>query len=300
MNRVLVTGATGFIGRHTLAPLRKLGYEVHATSSTKNLSGESNIYWHTLDLLQGDDIGRVMRLVKPTHLLHLAWDTTPGKYATSTENLQWVKASLSLLEAFVEQGGRRVVFAGSCAEYDWDYGVCIENKTPCSPRTLYGHSKQSTQKMASSFCQQQQVSFAQGRVFYLFGPHEHPARFVPQVISGLLNQKNTACSEGLQLRDFLYVKDVANAFVTLLDSQVEGAVNIASGKPRSLRKLVEIITSYTGNTEVIQFGELATADDEPEVLLANTSRLTKEVKWQPEYSMEQALKETVDWWRACQ
>lgn len=300
MNRVLVTGATGFIGRHTLEPLRQLGYEVHAASSSDHLSDDSNIHWHTLDLLQGDGIGRVMRLVKPTHLLHLAWDTTPGKYSISTENLHWVKASLNLLEAFVEQGGRRVVFAGSCAEYDWDYGVCIENKTPCSPRTLYGHSKQSVQQIASSFCQQQQISFAQGRVFYLFGPHEHSARFVPQVINGLLSQKNTDCSEGLQLRDFLYVKDVASAFVSLLDSPVKGVVNIASGMPHSLRQLVEIITQFTGNAEVIQFGELATAENEPEILLANTSRLTKEVKWQAEYSMEQALKETVDWWRLCQ
>lgn len=296
MKRVLVTGGTGFVGRHVLTPLHQSHYEVHAITSSSQSGEKDNVQWHQHDLLH-DDVQPLVHRIRPTHLLHLAWDTTPGKYSDSDENLRWLKASLSLLEAFAAQGGERVVMAGSCAEYDWEYGVCIESKTPCSPTTLYGHCKHAMQKIGGSFCQEKQVSFAQGRVFFLYGEHEHSARFIPQVINGLFDKKPTPCTEGRQLRDFLYVKDAASAFVSLLNSDVEGAVNIASGKPCSLRQIVELVMQYTENSNSIKFGELEMAGNEPDLILANTRRLNHKVKWQPEYSLEQGLKETVDWWK---
>ena len=301
MKRVLVTGATGFIGRHTLKPLLKSGYSVHAITS-KGMSNDMPVYkkitWHLIDLFNQHDIDGLLKNIQPTHLLHLAWDTTPGKFWNGSSNLFWLRTSLELIESFKKYGGQRIVLAGSCAEYDWDFGLCKEGKTPCLPNTLYGHSKNSLRNLACSFGLQHNISVAQGAVFFLFGPHEQPVRFVPQIINGILNEEETSCTEGLQLRDFLYVIDAGAAFVALLNSKVEGLVNIASGKPYSLRQIVKIITEYTGKADLIKFGEKPLSLTEPPFLLASTTRLNKEVRWYPKYSLRNALVETVNWWRS--
>lgn len=153
--RVLITGASGFVGRHTVPLLLKGGYEVHAVHcGSASLDEEPRLFWHRCDLLNADEQRRLVKQVKPTHLLHLAWYATPGKYWTSVENIRWVKASLDLTINFMEQGGKRAVFAGTCAEYDWSYGYCSEGVTPTRPATLYGTCKNSLQDMVGHLSRQ--------------------------------------------------------------------------------------------------------------------------------------------------
>lgn len=100
------------------------------------------------------------------------------------------------------------------------------------------------------------------------------------------------------MRDFLYIEDAARAFVSLLDSVVTGAVNIASGKGISVRDLVEAISKKTGNDNRVQYGARPTNASEPPELVADISRLTDEAVWQPQYSMDQSLNLTVQWWKS--
>ena len=117
MKRVLVTGATGFVGRHSPLALAARGFEVHATCLTG--TPDTSATWHRVDLLDHAQVDRLLNEVRPTHLLHFAWYAVHGKYWTSTENLRWVESSLALLRSFVDRGGRRAVIAGTCTEYDW-------------------------------------------------------------------------------------------------------------------------------------------------------------------------------------
>ena len=205
MKRILVTGARGFIGRHCLPLLVARGYEVHAVSSQRITANASDVYWYQADLLDPSQVLALVTKVRAGHLLHLAWYTVPGKYWTSPKNLRWVQASVSLLQEFVAHGGQRVVMAGSCAEYDWRYGYCSEAVTPLAPRTLYGTCKHSLQLVLSAFAKQTGLSAAWGRIFFLFGPYEHPDRLVAFVIRSLLKGEAARCSHGNQIRDFLYV-----------------------------------------------------------------------------------------------
>src|SRR4051812_46284141 len=97
--RVLVTGATGFISRHSLAPLRRRGFEVHALARSIPADTTPGITWHTGDLLTGD-ARSLLEAVRPTHLLHFAWYAEHGKFWTSAHNLEWISATLSLLRDF--------------------------------------------------------------------------------------------------------------------------------------------------------------------------------------------------------
>jgi len=181
MKRVLLTGAAGFIGRHCLPLVSPSDYEVHAVSSRVPDGNQSGVQWHQVDLLDVGHATELIATVRPTHLLHFAWYADPGQYWSSLENFRWVQASLALLQAFTEIGGRRVVMAGTCAEYDWKCGYCCEQRTPLMPVSVYGICKHSMQIMLEGFTRQTGVSAAWGRIFFLYGPHEHPHRLVSSV-----------------------------------------------------------------------------------------------------------------------
>jgi len=297
MKKVLITGASGFIGRHCLPILLTRGYEVHAADSRGSAENMPDVCWHQVDLLDSLEIRRLMDEVRPTHLLHFAWFTTPGEYWTARENLDWVRASLDLLQAFEEHGGKRVVMAGTCAEYDWRYGYCSEHITPLAPATLYGTCKHSLQIVLDSFARQTGLGAAWGRIFFLYGPHEHPTRLISSVIISLLKGEPARCSHGNQIRDFLYVQDVADAFVALLETTVSGPVNIASGHPNTIKDVIHRIAEKIGRTDLIQLGVIPVSENEPHLLVADVGRLTSEVGWLPKYNLDRGLDKTIDWWK---
>ena len=226
--KILITGATGFIGRHCLPLFVEKGYEVHAVSFSENDFSYSDVRWHQVDLLNSQETASLVSSVIATHLLHLAWYTEHKKYWTALENHDWVRASFDLVKAFRSYGGQRAVIAGTCAEYDWGQGRCSEDTTPLLPATLYGACRNELRQKIETFSKESGLSSAWVRIFFVYGPAEHPNRLVSSVIASLLEGKLIPCSEGNQKRDFLYVEDVASAFVALLESDFCGAINIGS------------------------------------------------------------------------
>jgi nucleoside-diphosphate-sugar epimerase len=255
------------------------------------------VQWVEADLINPLETNALLIQFQPTHLLHFAWYAEPGKFWNAPENFQWVQASLSLLQSFARNGGRRMVSAGTCAEYDWNYGYCVEQRTPLVPATIYGTCKNALKSLQSAFCRQAGISQAWGRIFFLYGPREHPNRLVASVINALRHQEPARCSHGSQIRDFMHVQDAAEAFVALLDSEVEGPVNIASGKPVALKEVIYKIADRLNRPELVELGAIPSPPDDPPLLLADARRLTQEVGWKPRFDLASGLEQTIHWWQ---
>jgi nucleoside-diphosphate-sugar epimerase len=298
MKRILVTGASGFVGSHVLAQLLEQGYEVHAVDMRQWHDAPPAVLWHHADLLNHLQTADLIKEVRPTHLLHFAWYSEPKLYWNSTENFRWLESSISLLRSFHLHGGRRLVMAGTCAEYDWDYGFCSELITPCNPVTPYGACKNILQETLRAYSEEVHLSSAWGRIFFMYGPGENTSRLVASVVTSALRGELVPCSHGAQLRDFLHVEDVASAFIALLESDVSGPVNIASGHPVAIRDLVLAAADLVGAKERIQFGALATPKNDPPLLVGDSRRLNMEVGWHPRYDLLAGIEKTVHWWKS--
>ena len=296
MKRVLLTGAGGYIGRHMIGDLVSRGYEVHALSRSA-AENSNNVIWHTTDLLDDAATRSLLSGVGASHLIHLAWVTEPGMYSQSPENNVWLKASQNLLECFADHGGERVLLTGTCAEYDWTDGHCVEDETPLRAKSPYAKAKLAFRDAAYALADTSDLSLAWARVFFSFGPHERAERLVPTVINTLLAGDRAKCIEGSLLRDFMYVPDVASAMVAVLDNDFGGDINIASGKPLTMENFITRIAAKLNAADRVDFGHYPRRPEEPQKITADISRLRDTVGWAPEYDLDSALDETIAWWR---
>jgi nucleoside-diphosphate-sugar epimerase len=279
--------------------LVKAGFDVHAVAR-RPVETQEAVTWHGIDLLDRVQMQHLVKNLAPSHLLHFAWYAEPGRYWTAPENLDWLRASLALLQDFVLNGGRRAVMAGTCAEYDWSGGVCDEASTALVPGALYGTCKHALQQVLATYSRQSGLSSAWGRIFFPYGPYEHPSRLVSSVTCALLEGRPAPCTSGEQKRDFIYVGDVAGAFVALLNSNIEGAVNIGSGRSVSVKDVVTRIAKRLDRMDLLRLGALSSQQSEPPLVVADIRRLENEVRWHSTMSLDAGIGATIDWWRARQ
>jgi len=299
MARVLITGATGFVGSHAIQPLLSGGYDVHAiTSQPSRADNEADsVSWHTTDLFDEAATRALLSKIKPTHLLHLAWYVEPGKLISAHENFDWVASSMNLVRAFREAGGERVVCCGSCYEYSWRDGVCGESTTPTTPDTIYGVTKNALREMIEAYAQNTDLSVAWARAFFLYGPRENPNRLASSIVLSLLKNQPAKCSHGRQVRDYGHVQDIADGIVALLDSDYQGALNVATGAETQVRDIATAIGDILGKPELIELGALPARPNDVPVVIADISKSREVLDWKPKFDLKSGLQHTIEWWR---
>ena len=289
--KVMLTGASGFLGRYVLDSLRRHGIDTVMVG--RRLPGDSAFAgFSEADLLAAPDFAVLVREAGVTHLLHLAWYAEHGKYWTSPLNLRWVDATTRLVESFCEAGGKQVVVAGTCAEYDWAHGYCREDNTPLSPATLYGTAKDVARRLVMAVCAQRQVPCAWGRVFIPYGAGEANQRLIPSLIEVFLGKRTPFGVNATAYRDLLHASDVAEGLVTLLCQGASGAYNISSGQPVQLEVVVRELARMLNADPQVVLSLTSERPGEPPLLAGENLKL-KALGWQPALSLVQGLERSV-------
>lgn len=294
MKQILVTGASGFIGRAVVKELLFRGYEVHAIYCHTQLPQVKNLFQYQLDLLEVNSVRSFFHDKSFEIMIHLAWYVGP-KCHQSNINIDWVIASLQLLQFFKESGGKVCLCNGTVSEYDFSFGYLSEDTTPLKNPSLHGICKSSCFSIIRQFCKQNSINFKWTRCFNLYGPNERPQRLMPSVIVSCLKGENVRVSECLKYQDYLYVEDTARGIIDVLETDIYGDINICSGCPILLRDIVKKIACLTNFKGKILWGAIPSSFED-ELIVGNNQKL-KSIGWQQKYSLEEGLVKTINWWK---
>lgn len=278
MIRVAMTGMGGFIGRHVASALLSQGAEVTDVRAMG-----------TYDLLRADDRAKAMSSLHADIFVHLAWVTQHGEFWTSKANNAWEVATTDLVARFFSNGGRRVVAAGSCTEYDWTRGGVFSEHAPLAPHTIYGAAKARTGEALLRSAEEHGASAAWARIFFLFGSGEPPQRLIPSMFHACLKKERIACGPHNTVRDFWDVRNLGEALAALALSDVSGPINVASGEGTSFEEIGGLIEKVTGVHNLIHFNERPLGEGEPRVVIADTTRQQLDLGFIAPISLETGL-----------
>ena len=300
--KILLTGAAGFIGSHVARLLVQTDCEVYA------LVRESSDLWRIkditsrlhlvrADLAAHDNVKAELAKIRPDICLHLAWYVVPSRYQAAYENMNLLTDSLHLASQLASLDCKRFVGVGTCFEYDIgsDY---LSEISPVKPRTLYAASKLALYTVLEQLGKLTGMEVAWPRLFYLYGPFEPEQRLVPSVITSLLRNQVAKVTKGEQVRDSLHVEDIATAIWAVAQSNLTDPVNIGSGKPVTVREVIQEVAEIMDKPGLIEYGGLPYDPSDPMFVCADNHHLTENTDWVPKYDLEQGLRQTIEWWKA--
>lgn len=294
--KLLVTGASGLIGRHVVqAAARDPAIRIVATSRHRPEDLPRGVAFRSADLTDPEEAAALVETVAPTHLVHAAWETRHPSYWEDVSNLRWAAATAAMARSFAECDGRRFVQLGSCAEYEVPNGPCIEGVTPDRPTSRYGKGKREAYRAVEAAADGR-FEAVEARIFFVFGPGENPARLIPVICRSHLAGEVPALGSGRQKRDLLFAEDAADAILAVSASQgMTGIVNIGSGEATSLADVAERIAG-AANASSTGLGTQPDRADDPALLVPAVDRL-RSIGWRPRFRLEEGLARTFAWWR---
>ena len=283
---VLLTGSCGLIGKEAILPLIENGFNLISISRKTLKPIRKNHIHQVCDIFDYDRLKELFQTFKPKFLLHFAWNTSPG-YLDSELNKKFLDSSLKMLELFSQNGGFRFVQAGTCFEYDLSSNMPLKETSKIGPKTLYAKTKYELFEKSKEFCLQNQISFAHGRIFYVFGRNEQPHRFIPTCIENISKNKPVKIKNQNTCLDYMYSKDIAEAFVQILKSNVQGPVNVGSSQALNLIEICEKIGKVLNIKPEIEINN--SSDSSATNILSDTSLLKEKTSFRQNFSFEQGI-----------
>lgn len=300
--RVLLTGATGFLGSHVLARLRA------ADTPVAVLLRPGSDAWRVQELLPGvvqihGDLGNLrpiedkVKEFAPTTIIHLAWHGVSNRLRNDPtqfdRNLPCVSALVQLARRV---GCQTWIGLGSQAEY----GPCdhpITEDTPTCPTSLYGTAKLCAGLIARDLCAQYGIRFVWLRLFSAYGPKDDPGWLIPSVILKLLRGECPPLTEGIQKWDYLHATDVAEAVYVAAARDIRVVFNLGSGQAVTVRSIAERIRDLIDPSLPLGVGQVPYRADQVMHLQTDITRFQSATGWLPRVSLDDGLKETVSWFR---
>ncbi|CAK0761367.1 CDP-abequose synthase [Azospirillaceae bacterium] len=300
-NRVLITGASGFVGSFVVRRALQRGWDVavllrNPENARRIVEELPHLTVIQGDLARFDLVAAEAAAFEPSAVIHLAWQGVQSSDRNDLMQVDNVVASLALLRWAHKAGVAHFIGLGSQAEY----GPClvrIDESVPTRPTTLYGAAKLSTYVMSDRIAEQLGLAFAWLRLFSSYGPDDDPNRLFPYLIDRLLCGERPALTKAEQLWDFIFVEDVADALLAVVESRARGVFNLGSGTAPSLRTMIEAIRDRIDPSLELGFGEAPYRPDQVMCLQADISALTQATGWTPKVGISEGVARMIAWRR---
>lgn len=302
--RVLVTGAAGFLGRNLIGALLAADAKVVAIVRSRSNAGRlADIAGKTsiieCDLRQAQHLKKLGRLQGVRYVFHLAAGGVDGSQndpsALIADN---VVATGNFLECVRQWTLCRFVYSGSCFEYG--AGKLLPESTPPDPRSIYAATKSAASLLVQAYARTLGLPAVTLRLFTPYGPWEAERRLIPYVILSALKNAEIRLTSGVQTRDFVYVDDAIEALLAAAvhPQAANGVYNICSGKATSIRQVVKTVVKLTGSSSVIRLGAIPHRPTELWTISGSPHYTRKHLGWSVATSLKEGLKKTICWFQS--
>jgi UDP-glucose 4-epimerase len=295
MKNIVVTGATSFIGTNLIKELLDRDYFVYAivrpdSQKLSKLTINKNIKIVEIDI---SDLKNIREKINEECSLfyHLAWNGTRGSDRDNFELQQSnLKYSIDAVKGAKELGCSVFIGAGSQAEYGV-YNSKITEEFECRPLTEYGKAKLQFYNQASDLCRSYGIHFKHPRFFSLYGSGDNEGTMLISMILNMLNNKDFALTQCVQMWDFLHIFDAVNGMIKLAEANcADGAYNFGSGDSRKLKDFVEVVYQLTGSTSHLFYGQVPYSKTGPVSIQPDVSKLKRETGWEPKICFEDGIR----------
>jgi nucleoside-diphosphate-sugar epimerase len=290
--RILVTGASGFIGSASCRLALSHGHEIAGLmlpteTPPAQVPASDRMLW--LKGTLADLPWQAIERFRPEVCVHFAWIATPGVYLESPENESYLRWSLDLVHRLHGLGTDYIVGAGTCIEYQITNAPLSETHTPVAPTTLYARCKNALRERLEAEAHRDGWHFCWGRVFYPYGVGEHPARLCSSLIQKLRRGEKLVLKTPHSTKDYIYIEDLAAAILLTVEQRFTGTINWGTGLGVSVRQIADAIAAMLGRPELVE--EVSPAEKDPlGFVVADATRL-KGLGWRQQFTLEQGLKE---------
>jgi nucleoside-diphosphate-sugar epimerase len=289
--RILLTGPTGFIGSaFTRLALSRgnsvAGLIIPAEQVPAHLPPHPRLTWirGTLDEAPWSEIERFGADV----CVHTAWVTAPGVYLESPDNYKFLESSIKFLRKVNDLGTAHFVGLGTCIEYQITENKLAEDKTPIAPTTTYAKCKDELRRTMETDAAGRGFKSCWARVFYPYGPREHPSRLCTSIIQKFSNGEKMALKTPHSTKDYIFIEDLAEALLTVVEKQFVGSINLGTGIGHSVKEIAQSVEKLMGKSGLVAEADPPQVDPLGYVVSEN-SRL-RSLGWEPKYDLNRGLK----------
>lgn len=298
--KILLTGASGFIGAAVCEELLAHGHEVAALvrggEHWRLGPARQSMSMIVADLAQRATWEEPVRAFAPDGVAHLAWTGVRGADRDDPRQVANIAWTADLLEVCQECGTSTFLGAGSQAEYGPKRAAITESDAT-APTTLYGETKLAAGRIGARIAQARGMRHVWMRIFSIYGEGDHPHWLIPYLIGTMLRGERPSLTAGEQLWDFLHIRDAAAAMrIALENPQAKGVYNLGSGLAPPLRQTIETIRDLIDPSTALGWGEIAYRPDQVMILQADIARI-KMIGWEPAITLAEGLARSVEWYR---
>ncbi|MEA2036100.1 MAG: NAD-dependent epimerase/dehydratase family protein [Nanoarchaeota archaeon] len=306
-NKILVTGAAGFIGANLVRRLVKDGSnKVHII-----VKKESNLWridpikekltLHEVDLLDYSLLNNIVKEIKPDYIFHLA---TYGAYPRTQKDIKKIAdtiyaGTVNLILVLNDVPYKLFVNTGTSSEYGKNDKPMNENDLP-KPNIVYGAVKAGITLLCQTIADIYDKNICTLRLFSAYGPYEDKDRLIQYLMINCINGKALQVSEGNQARDFVYVDDIIDAYIATMKNpeKVKGQViNIGSGKQTKIKIVINKVVELTGFNSTIKWGERKMESFETDIWIADVQKAKALLNWSAKFDIQNGLEKNIEWFK---